>query len=726
MPKKTKTTDETIRNEETSGFLEEIQFFNFTLFGKNKLEFRNGVNILIYTSDIDKIVFNYILTCSLNPQFMAKHKFIDQLHFTHLRDIQIDSKKNFSFVMTLNLHNQFADKKNDFFVTFVAQEKILVEVEVSKTKEITRKLFDNNQKSFVKLSPTQEFNFYNVVYQTFWIDSSFFPFYNLKNQIEVMNFNKSKMFDFIVSHLNLNQIKTQIFGLKERINLGSLESENLTNLKAQSEERRNSIEQEIQLLEKVDEIDKKLNEFELENEWSRYFELKNKFEGKVSNIEQNRASLLKNQSEKESLETQQSEITATLNEMKIQLEAITQDYDNKRQNFLTEKAHLDRIDRNLKDWSSSVNKVEKEIKFKTMKLKDKEKKLKDLESRIAKGSTDALLDQKTKLENEIKKDKSGLVNLQENLDAVRNEQQLKSKEKNIKEKNSQPANTELAKIASQMSDLTQKIYETEKESESLKQKLQNNQISTEKIQNSLNALEKEIKELNKEIQRESEQIKAKSLPKPKENRSSGTIRVLQNQLINDKKQLLRRINSETTKETLTEYIDFMEKLDSEISERNSQLTQFKKELLALEETWQNIFSKDLNRLLELTNDLLGGFKLKIEVEKSESTLPDEGALVIRYYFNELEAKQLYQLSELIIPSFIVFNALLLSLILLNKTGFFVFDVFDLVQIPKDQLEELLEKFSKKKTEKSESKIILVHHRKQSFSSDELQNLIITN
>ena len=79
MPKKTKTMDKTIRNEETSCLLEEIQFFNFSLFGKNKIEFHNGINFLNYSSDIDKIVFNYILTCSLNPQFMMKHKFMDHI-----------------------------------------------------------------------------------------------------------------------------------------------------------------------------------------------------------------------------------------------------------------------------------------------------------------------------------------------------------------------------------------------------------------------------------------------------------------------------------------------------------------------------------------------------------------------------------------------------------------------------------------------------------------------
>ena len=668
MPKKTKA----VQLQTGLPFLQKLKLTNFTLLGRNSFQFHEGLNSINFHSYNDKILFEFIINISLNPSFVSNNKMVNKNLFNCFLAVTIDSKKPIAFDVTIGILNYHL---NELPNNFTNKSQITVEIEIDYTHNINKRIFDYTSSKYVPLTPKLEYDLYSYFFTSLAISDSFFPYVNLETQFKVLKYSDSKLFDYIANSFGLGTLQTDLYALKSQYNLLVLETNNLVSLKTKAEEERFILEKEVKMLEEIDNLDSKIADLEIEKDWSSYFDLKNKFESRTKNIDQNKEKLESFQKEKEKLETDLEQLNAQLNSLKEETESVTQNYDNSRKTFLSQKASLDKIDRNLKDWSSSVSKVEKDLKFKSMKLKDKEKKLTDLESRLKKSETESLIAQKEKLQAEINKDKKEIKNLQENLDAIKNEKNLKSKEKNIKEKTSQPLAEVLASFSSKITELTQSINEKENEKRIITAKLESLDNSIMKIKNELGGFEKEVKNLEIAISKEMEQIKIKKIQKPQNNRSLSTLQILQSQLENERNRLKSSIKPNTDGESLTKHALLMKNFDEELKSREKELKKIIEAIDEWDKNWNKIFSEKLHSSLEITNNLLQRLNIVLHQPKFVSLLPDEGALQL--FYSQSNTKEIQQnLNQIIKPSFLVLSAIILSSIIVNKPNFYVLDISD--------------------------------------------------
>ena len=690
MSKKAKIVPEKIQN---FGIVKQIQTVNFKLFKKTEINFINSINVIDSTSLIDKILLKFMFNIALNPEIRNFHKKIDISTFNMLQEVKIDSKKDISFLFIFYFpQEKLTILTDDFKSNFIFSNEMKIQIEVNDQKDILTKIFHFSKQKFASITPTLEFQYSELIYNSIWLVHSFYPYLNPEKIFEIVKYDSVQLFDFILNHLELGDLKKQFIELKENINLTKLERDHFQSIRQEGFKTKADLEKDLKILQQIKDIDEQVAQLETEKDWADYFNLKSKFESKTSAMELIKSKLPGLLVEKENLVNSLEKITVELENLRNELENVTAQYDNKRKSFLAEKALLDKVDRNLKNWETSVSKAEKDFKFKNMKLLDKEKKLKDLDTRIAKEPTDVLVSQKEKLEKEIIKDKNDLASLQQNLDAIKNEKNLKSKERSIKEKNSQSKNELLAELTVKIASHNEKISEFEKERENLQSRFNNFENSIEKSQNEISILEKEIKELSEALSVEMDKLKSKNVEIPDHNRSLSTIRILQNQLENEKSQLQLMVSNMTNHDVYKNHLLFLESIDSELQKREKELDNLMQMLFDWEKKWDLEFNEKLESIEKVANELLNNFGLSINFSRPISDLPDLGAMTYNLTFKEKETKITVTTNTFCNELLVSLFSFISSALIVNKTNFYIFDIFDTFNFPKSSFESLLEEF----------------------------------
>ena len=674
MPKKAKNiSDSGIKG----GIIKKIQFTNSVLFGKNELNFNSGINVIQCKNFIDKAILKLIFKIVLNPDSFIKNKMLNDFDFKLIEIIKQEKKQPVLFKMTLNIiSGTISEKYLQLLSNFINKDELIIEFSINLNHEIQLQIFHFSDRKFIPMTPSIEFLISQILKILIWQNKSFYPYINDERIYNITQLEPAQFFDFSLQILGYQQLITEYYSLIERFNLFLAEKENFIHLKKIGDERKLALENDLQVIKEIDEINLKLNEIELEKGWSKYFELKNKFDGKTVNLDQAKIKLETVYAESDTLSNRSDVITEELNGLQNELERISNEYETKRKGFLSEKALLDKIERSLKDWESSISKTEKELRFKKMKLSDKDKKLKDIDARINKDKSDSLIQQKEKLEAEIKKDNLEVQNLQQRLDAVVNEKNIKLKEKSVKEKKSQPMTSDLAFLTSKIAEINDKIAEKEKELYDIKESIENNKSTSEKLSNQQNTLEKEIEKLIQDISLEEEAIKNKKLKKVPQQRSLATLSILENQLLAERSKLLSNIDPESNSETYSKHILLIKDLDSEVSSRDAELDQLENLIADWKKNWDNLLQDGLNKLESYTNKLLEGQLINISIHLSRTTIPNEAGLMLTFLLKDSNINisfPLYDSSS--VSNQITFNYILAS-ILLNKRHFYMFDLFD--------------------------------------------------
>lgn len=381
--------------KEFLGTIQTLKFQNFTLFNQTEINFSSDINILNYSYTTDKILFEFILNSTLNPYFLNQNKKI-KTDVSELFDIvKINSKQSVIFSIVLQLSPQRLGSLNyDVLTNLLADDEFQLEFEIDLDNNIFSRIFDYKKKQFIKITPSLEYKLSEVLYKSIFLDESLFPYFNTEKIFQIIKYNHAQLFDFFLELTNLHDLKIQYYRLKEDINLKKLEAENFQIIREKAVEKKKALERELSIKEEIAELSEKIDQLEVEKSWAHYFDLKSKFESKSGTIEQLNNKLPNLEEEKEKLEQEIEGQSLKIDELQIESESLSSQYEQQRKEFLSEKASLDKIDRNLKNWDASVSKAERDLKFKTMKLKDKEKKLKDLEARIKKSSSESLIAQK--------------------------------------------------------------------------------------------------------------------------------------------------------------------------------------------------------------------------------------------------------------------------------------------------------------------------------------------
>ena len=393
--------------------ISKINLTNFTLFGKDELEFKSGLNLLKVSTLIEKFMLNFILNLSINIEFYINHKKLDNHTFYLLNSVKVKSEKPLSFITEVFINaNSLGNDYDDFVKEILSENIIKIEFTINLDQEILLSLFHQKNKKFIPVTPVILFKLSQILKIVSWQNESLFPCIEFNMMQKLCNLSPSSFYEFTLQLLDLHKTERNYYELLDKNNLLVLEQENFTHLKEQALIRKESLENELKIIKEIKHLNIQISELELEKNWSSYFDLKNKFEGKSANIEQIKNKIDSIKSEKLSLEMTLDQVTKEINDLRVELEAETIEYETKRKSFLSEKASLDKIDRNLKNWDSTSSKAEKELKFKKMKLADKEKKLKDIINRINKDTMKTLEDQKNNIEKEIEKDKLELQPIQ--------------------------------------------------------------------------------------------------------------------------------------------------------------------------------------------------------------------------------------------------------------------------------------------------------------------------
>lgn len=675
------------------GIIKQIQTSNFELYNTNEIVFHPALNLINSSSIIDKIIFNYILKLFLNPDFKNKNKKIELSLFNVFQKIKLVPKKDISFSIVLVIPEDALINVGDYFRSnFLKTNELTIQVEINIHRDVVSKLYNGSQKEFETLTPHLDYELSELLYGNIWIDHAVYPYLNSEKIFEILNYGPSQLFDFFLYHLNLGELKKQFLQLKEKITFINLEKDHFSIIKHEALEKKEELESELKILKKVEEIEQEIKQLEMEKEWSVYFDLKSKFQSKTANIDQITLKLPSLFSEKEKLESLSQNITVKLRTLHKDLDETSIQYENQRKDFLSEKALLDKIDRNLKDWDKNVTKTEKDLKFKSMRLADKEKKLKDLNTRISKESTESLLSQKDKLEKEIAQDNKEISNLQQTLQAIQNEKNLKSKERTAKEKNSQAKSAILADLSSKITNNTESISENQKELEKLQERIQNINVSIEKYQNEIEISEKDIKELDISISNEMESLKSKNLDLPSINRSVSTLNVLQNQLISEKNKLLSMVHSETNFEFYSKHLSLLGDLESEFKKRDVEYDKLTNSLIEWQKNWNSKFKEEIKKVQTLANELLKTSKLSIDFFLPGSDKPDEGILGISIilYDNTVLPYSIHFISSESITSII---CIIFSLFLVNKSHIYISDFIDIIHLQQLEFQTFLTDFS---------------------------------